>query len=310
MAGHDILLDSGTNEVEIAELVMGEHCFGVNVAKIKEFLPFKDSVVTHMPTGHPSVPGVFSLRGLAVPLIELGKHLNLPPSQPAANQVIVVTEFNAIITAFVVDKIEQIHRLSWDEFKPLNQITAVNPVQITGVVHVQDRDVLILDLEHIVGEIFPQSIINYDEAKLKQAPRIEHREEAKLFFAEDSAIIQKQVVSILNSVGYTDVTSFDNGQQALEAITALKERAQAEGVDPGRYLTLLVTDIEMPQMDGLTLCRKVRQELGLNTPVIIFSSLINEQMAAKCREVGANAYASKPKTEDLIELIDQLCFPQ
>lgn len=307
MSGNDILLESGTNEVEIAEFILGGQSFGINVAKIREFIPFKGLELTHLPDAHPSVPGVFSLRGQAVPLIELERHLGLSHDGDNTNQVVVVTEFNAMISAYVADQIDQIHRISWRDFKPLDQITVEgsDTVQVIGVIEVEGRHILILDLEHIIGEIFPHSIINYDEDALGEPGGDQGRSGVNVFFAEDSAIIRNRVSAILKSVGFAKLQVFENGQLCLEAIQQAVEQSKSGQVQLTDLLNLVVTDIEMPQMDGLSLCRFIKQELKLDIPVLMFSSLINEQMMEKCRQVGAAEMISKPDTERLIELMDQ-----
>lgn len=305
MEKQDILLETGTNEVEVAEFMLCNQNFGVNVAKIREFIPFEGITVSKLPGRHPSVAGVFILRGRSIPLVNLDQHLELNCDEKVENQVVVVTEFNNMTTAFVADFINRIHRVSWSEFKPLNAMLAANATCVVGSVNIEDHEVLILDLEHIIGEIFPESIINYDEAAFAEKPKVENREQAKIFFAEDSAIIRTQVGKILTSVGYEQLTVFENGQMAYDAILALKRQADEEGKDVSQYIDLMLTDIEMPQMDGLALCRHIKKDLGMKVPVVVFSSLINEQMALKCERVGAEAYTAKPETERLIELLDQ-----
>jgi len=306
MAKQEILLETGTNEVEVAEFRLCGQSFGVNVAKIREFIPFEGIKVSKLPGRHPSVAGVFLLRGKSIPLVNLDQHLGIARQQEGhENRVVVVTDFNNMTTAFVADFINRIYRVSWSEFKPLTAMLAASSPCVVGSVSIDDREVLILDLEHIVGEIFPESIINYDEKAFADKPKPGKRSQVKIFFAEDSAIIRKQVGKILRSVGYEQLSVFDNGQTALEAIIQAQAQAESDGQDLSQYLNLVLTDIEMPQMDGLALCRRIKKELGLKVPVVVFSSLINEQMARKCETVGADAYTAKPETERLIELLDQ-----
>lgn len=302
----DILLESGTNEVEIAEIILCGNNFGVNVAKIREFIPYKGIQISQLPGRPPSVAGVFMLRGRSIPLIELDVHLGIKTPHAATEQVIVVTEFNNMTTAFVADYINQIHRVSWTEFKPLNNFLAVNSPFVVGSINLEGREVLILDLEQIVGEIFPESIVNYDRHAFDRAPVLDERGKIKLLFAEDSTLIRTQVSNILRQVGYTGVTVVENGQLAYDHILECVRKAEEEERPITDFFACLLTDIEMPQMDGLTLCRKVKQDLRLKVPVIMFSSLINEQMAAKCQRVGADGYCNKPETEKMIQLIDDL----
>ncbi len=308
MARHEILLDSGTNEVELAEFVLSNNHFGVSVAKIREFIPLEGLTITSMPGQPPSIAGVFLLRGRSIPLLDLGAYLGLPQNPDAHKRVVVVTEFNKLTSAFIADHIQRIHRVSWSDFCPLNHyLAATNPL-VTGSVSLGGKEVLVLDLESIVGDIFPESVINYDESVQEEPSLQQQRGGCRIFFAEDSAVIRSKVSRMLASVGYEGVSTFDNGLEALEAIKNVAAQAQGEGRALGDYVSLVLTDIEMPQMDGLTLCRQVKQDLRLPLPVIIFSSLINQQMAAKCQKVGAEAFASKPETERLLALIDHFCL--
>lgn len=302
----EILLESGTNEVEIAEIMLCDNNFGVNVAKIREFIPYKGITISQLPGRQPSVAGVFMLRGRSIPLIELDVHLGIKTPHAAAEQVIVVTEFNNMTTAFVADYINQIHRVSWADFKPLNNFLSVNSPFVVGSISLEGHEVLILDLEQIVGEIFPESIVNYDEEIFGQAPMLEDRAKVPLLFAEDSTLIRTQVSNILRQVGYTNLTVVENGQLAYEHILSSIAQAEAANLPVPDFFGCLLTDIEMPQMDGLTLCRKVKQDLRLNVPVVMFSSLINEQMALKCQRVGADGYCNKPETAKMIQILDDL----
>lgn len=306
MARGDILLESGTNEVEIAEFELAGQKFGINVAKIREFIPLKGLEISHLPQSPPALDGMFLLRGRSIPLIKLDQHLDLNKKETKGEKVVVVVEFNNLVSAYVADAINQIHRVSWNEFKPLSLGMGVSSSAVTGSINRNDSEILVLDMEHIVGELFPTTIVNYDQERLANRPKPEHRGQVRVVFAEDSAIIRRQVGIILDSLGLADVKVFENGDAAFQAVQAAAEAGENSLDLPD----LIITDIEMPRMDGLTLCRKVKKDLNLDIPVIMFSSLINEQMAAKCRAVGAEAYVSKPDTERLIELIDELTLRQ
>jgi two-component system chemotaxis response regulator CheV len=302
MARGDILLESGTNEVEIAEFVLAGQKFGINVAKIREFIPLKGLTISHLPQTPASLDGVFLLRGRSIPLINLSRHLGLNDQDVEGEKVVVVVEFNNLVSAYVADAINQIHRVSWDEFKPLSYGIGLNSSAVTGSINRNDCEILVLDMEHIVGELFPNTIVNYDQKRFAEAPKPSHREDLSIYFAEDSAIIRNQVSAILRSVGFQNLSVFENGELAFNALKEAADSQESAQNAPN----ILVTDIEMPRMDGLSLCRRTKQDLKLEIPVIMFSSLINEQMAAKCRQVGADAYIAKPETERLISLIDEL----
>jgi two-component system chemotaxis response regulator CheV len=170
----------------------------------------------------------------------------------------------------------------------------------------QGKEVLILDLEQIIGEIFPESIVNYNRHNFQGDNIIPERGLAHLVFAEDSTLIRSQVSQILRQVGYTGITVVENGMLAYKHILQCREKAEEENRPITDFFSGLLSDIEMPQMDGLTLCRKIKQELNIKVPIVMFSSLINEQMAIKCQRVGADGYCNKPETEKLIGLLDDL----
>lgn len=311
MSDQEILLESGTNEVEIAELILGSQHFGVNVAKIKEFVQYDRLTITKPPGRHPSVQGVFLLRDKTVPLIDLNVHLNIKGKRHAGRQIVLITEFNDIIMGFVIDAVDRIHRVSWKDIQPLSSMLQTHPLPVTGSINIEGTEILILDLERIVAEIVPSAGFGtpVSEQKPIEINKEEARKLSKVLLAEDSTTIRNHIIKSLSSVGYKNITAFENGQKAYDAVVALKKRVETEGLKITDILNLAILDIEMPQMDGLTLCKKIKTELGLSSiPVIIFSSLITEQMVEKCKKMGADGYITKPSMLELIDLIDKFCL--
>ncbi|MBI4664810.1 MAG: chemotaxis protein CheV [Nitrospinae bacterium] len=303
MNGQEILLESGTNEFEIVEFFVGSQSYGVNVAKVREIIQYDGKSITPIPEHHPAMLGLYYLRNETFPLIDLASILKNEHVSNSDRRVILVCEFNTLVNGFLVDGVRQIHRCSWESVKPVANFVSQYRPMITSTVHFEDRQILILDLEHIISTIYPQSAVTYDEDNLPASSL--RREEAQIIVAEDSPLIRDAVIKILKKVGYTNLTVFTNGKDAFAKVMEIKEEAESQRVPIKKFISGILTDIEMPQMDGLTLCRKVKMDAGIDLPVIMFSSMINEQMAMKCREVGANAYTTKPQTSQLIELIDQ-----
>ncbi|KPA16977.1 Chemotaxis protein cheV [Candidatus Magnetomorum sp. HK-1] len=313
MAGNkEILLESGTNELEIAEFMLGTQSFGINVAKIREFVPYDSSAVTKVPNSPASMVGVFLLRGRTIPLINLNLHLERDEDYESERPVVLVTEFNTLVNGFIIDAISQIHRLSWNDIKSLNPMLQKHTTRFTGTVNVKDKEVLIMDLEYIISEIFPErmrGLTHIDAAALSDEEIANRRGSGKIVIAEDSPMIRNMIVKTIGSAGYTDIESFENGESAYNYIKKTKEKAEQQGKKLLDIVSLAVTDIEMPRMDGLTVCRSVREELKeTSIPIIIFSSLINEQMAIKCKTVGANAHVTKPQMGELVGIMDNLIF--
>jgi len=309
----EILLESGTNEVEIAEFILGNQSFGINVAKIREFVPYDIASVTKVPNSPPSMVGVFLLRGRTIPLIDLNAHLGRTHKYTESERpVVLVTEFNTLVNGFIIDAINQIHRLSWSDVKSLNPILKKHTTRFTGTVNVKDKEVLIMDLEYIVSEIFPEKMRGLTQLKdeiVTEEDEETRRGSNQIVIAEDSSMIRKMITKTIGSSGYTNLKSFDNGESAYLYVKAAKEKAESQGKKLMDYIALAVSDIEMPRMDGLTFCRNVREELNEKKfPVVIFSSLINEQMAIKCRSVGANAHVTKPQMGELVDIMDNLIF--
>jgi len=303
MAQSDILLESGTNEFEIVEFVVGLQSYGVNVAKVREIIQYDQKFMTPIPEHHPAVIGLYSLRGDTFPLIDLSSTLKSEGDKTSTRRVIMVCEFNTLVNGFLVDGVRRIHRRSWEDVKPVGVIAGQGKSPITSTVNVDDKQMLILDLESIIADIYPASTMMIKEGA--SADMAAKREEIKLIFAEDSSMIRDTVTAILKKVGYVNTTAVKDGKEAYDLILDMKARADRNRTTIREYLSGLITDIEMPRMDGLTLCKKVKVEMGLSIPVIIFSSMINEQMAVKCREVGADAFITKPKSSELVEIIDR-----
>jgi two-component system chemotaxis response regulator CheV len=303
MAQSDILLESGTNEFEIVEFFVAQQSYGVNVGKVREIIQHNQKFVTPIPEHHPAVIGLYSLRGETFPLIDLSVTLKSQGDKSSTRRVIMICEFNTLVNGFLVDGVRQIHRKSWEDVKPVVGLAGQGKAMITSTVNIGDQQMLILDLESIIAEICPPSTMTMDEGV--PAHTAARREGAKLIFAEDSPIIRDAVTAILRKVGYVNTTAVRDGKEAYDLIVDMKEKADRNRTTVREYLSGVITDIEMPRMDGLTLCKKIKVEMGLSIPVIIFSSMINEQMAVKCREVGADAFLTKPKSAELVEIIDR-----
>ena len=315
-SSHEILLESGTNEMEILEFYLGKQSFGLNVQKLIEIIPYDEKRRTAIPQSLPSVLGVFEVRGQSIPLIDLGLHLQKIPEQDIVGEVrkiVLVCKFNKRTNAFLVDGVNQIHRHSWNDVIPMAFYLDQYRPRFTGSVSIDKREILIVDLEHVVSEIDPELTINQDGFssvpfdEKRHENRKESRENIGLMLAEDSSVIRLSIQKVLSESGYKKLKTFPDGEDCYGAVVRLLKECNGSEEELLKHLDLLITDIEMPRMDGLTLCRKIREELGLkNLKIVMFSSLITEQMAHKCDSVGADGYMSKPEIHELIDLVDNL----
>ncbi len=302
----DILLDTGTNEVEILEFILGEQGFGINVAKVLQIIAFDEARFTVLPEENKAILGVLLWQGKTIPLIHLAVALKRREQGPWARPIVLVTRFNEVTNGFLVSDVNKIHRVSWERITPISPVLSGHSSNITGSVTIAGQELLLVDFEYLVAALFPGVRMERNLTDAHVGKEL-HRHEMRIVFAEDSTFIRENIVTLLTQVGYTQVTAFENGQEAFAHIEQLKREAERERRPVASAINLVITDIEMPKMDGLTLCRRIKQDLQLTEiPVVLFSSLIDEQMASKCREVGAAAYTCKPKISELISLLDRL----
>ncbi|MDQ8203821.1 chemotaxis protein [Pelagicoccus sp. SDUM812003] len=304
----DILLEAGTNEVEVFEFNLGGHHYGVNVAKVNQIIQRDQVKITRTDCPPHGVLGTITFRGKPTMTLDLRSVLGIYGEEPDPSRALMlVTQFNDQVVAFAIDGAERIHRVSWEKFEPISSNFAQENPYVNGIIRLDDRLVLILDLEYILTLINPRLGMTVDTQKLQKIEEeFKPRDHIKILFAEDSAMIRKMVHGQLMDVGFTNVDLATNGSEALDKVRRAKEESDASGTPFSEYYDLILTDIEMPVMDGLTFCKRVKQELALETPVIVFSSLINDQMIAKCKAVGANGWGTKPKVNLIVNIIDRL----
>jgi two-component system chemotaxis response regulator CheV len=303
MAQTNILLESGTNELEIVEFHLTEpgYCgyYGVNVAKVVEIIRMQP--VTVMPQmRHPAVMGAFSHRtGKIVPLINLTRYLD-KEAAPTETPKSIVTEFNKINTGFQVSGDNRIHRLSWNDVEePGAFLQNMSRDSITGVVRLEGHVVFLLDMEKIVADIDPDLSIHLETLHhdLLSDGRI-----FTILHADDSANVRSLVKDLLEQSGHFKVLQTTNGEEAWDSLEKLRDKAAAEGKSIWDIVQAGVSDIEMPRMDGLTLCRKIQEDQDLKVlPVALFSSIVSETLAHRGRTVGANAQFAKPDLQMLSE---------
>lgn len=293
----NILLENGTNELEVLEFkVYGNH-YGINVAKIREILPYQK--ITPVPNTHPFVEGIFMPRDEIITVIDLRKSLGQIEDSDTTNDMLIITNFNRLKVAFHVSGVVGIHRVSWTEIiKPDSTISDQNRGMSTGVIRIDEKLVIVLDFEKIVTDISPETGL-----KVSDIERLGKRERnnVPILIAEDSHLLSKLIVESLHKAGYSNITVKDNGQEAWDYLLALKSDGRTEEVK------CIITDIEMPLMDGHRLTKLVKtDEVLKEKPLIIFSSLINEEMRVKGTNLGADAQITKPEIGGLVELIDSL----
>ncbi len=294
---NNILLESGSNELEVLEFVIQGNHYGINVEKVREILTYQE--ITPIPNSHPCIEGIFMPRGEIITVIDLFQALGFS-NYNKENNFLIVTNFNNLNIAFDVQTVLGIHRVSWSEVvKPDSTVSGPGTGVATGIIKNRDNLLIILDFERIVEGICPETSL-----KVSQIDGLESRErnEIPILVAEDSMMLCQLIKDSLNRAGYTKLTIKNNGQEAWEYLSELKRK---NGVEYGAKC--IITDIEMPQMDGHRLLKLVRDTEGLkHIPVIVFSSLINDDMKRKGELLGANAQITKPEIGKLVSILDSL----
>ena len=292
----NILLESGTNELEILEFALGNNHYGINVAKIKEILQYMP--VTPVPNAHPCVEGIFMPRDTMISVINLRRCLGMPDGENEG--LFIITNFNKLNIAFHVDEVIGIHRVSWEEIiKPDSTINGEGGSTSTGVIKMNGKLIVILDFESIVSGISPETgLRTADIDNLKERDR----SDSTVLIAEDSPLLSKLITDCLRKAGYENLIVNTNGQEAWDKICELKDRGTL--LDD---VQCIITDIEMPQMDGHRLTKLCKSDDTIKKiPLVIFSSLVNDEMRRKGEMLGADAQLTKPEIGMLVDAIDRL----
>lgn len=296
----NILLENGTNELEVLEFMLEGRHYGINVAKIREIISYQEA--TPVPNSHPSIEGIFMPRDTMITAINLRNCLQLREYEESekASSLFIITNFNKLDIAFHVDSVLGIHRVSWNNIiKPGNTVSTSEDGVSTGIIKIDGRLIIILDFEKIVTDINPETGLKMSEIEAlgERAPR-----ETPILIAEDSPLLNKLIVNSLKQAGYTNLIHTENGKQAYDVI----QQCKADGTLKD-HVRCIITDIEMPEMDGHRLTKLVKEdEATKDIPIVIFSSLVNEEMKRKGDALGADAQLSKPEIGNLVHIVDEL----
>lgn len=303
MSQTNILLEVGTNELEVVEFILDEQVSGrlepysghyaVNVAKVLEIIRLPK--ITELPhVSHPAVLGAFNLRSQIIPLVDLSLWLGKTKVEKQEGKVI-VTEFNSVVTAFLVSGVNRIHRINWQEVEsPGPYLSSFSSDCITGVINLEGRIVFVLDLEKIVADLNPELGLRMDQDLEKHLGGA-----YKAMIADDSSLIRNMLRDLLEKAGFVVETN-THGQELWDRLQNLRQLARKNNVALTDYVQVIIADIEMPTMDGLTLCKKIKDDAELSVlPVILFSSLITDKLRHKGLAAGADDQISKPEVTQL-----------
>jgi two-component system chemotaxis response regulator CheV len=277
---------AGSNKMELLLFSLGTHeTFGINVFKVREVSPTPPITMTpNMPTG---VEGVISLRGSIIPVISLAYFIKLEDAPKGVGETMIVTEFSRHTQGFLVQDVDRIIRVDWDKVKPPENMLAGQDGMITAITELDDgRLVSILDVERVLVEVL-------GEKPMPTLPTMEAGREATVFFADDSAVARKEIVSVLDKLGMKYIQSND-GLEAWTKLTGMANRAGAERAPLKNQIQLILVDAEMPEMDGYVLTRNIKSDKRFaGIPVVMHSSLSSDANRTMGQQVGVDAYVAK-----------------
>lgn len=295
----EILLESGINELEIMEFTIGNEMFGINVAKVREIM--KIEPLKPMQKANEYVEGIFKPRDKVLTVINLAAYLNLGESEKPERDIFIIAGFNNSEYAFHVHTVVGIDRISCTQLrKPDPVIFGGKEGVATGIVEIDNKLITILDFEAIIAELCPETSIQISDIERLDDKA---RNSKHILIAEDSLLLSKMIVEALNKAGYVNTIKVDNGQEAWDFLTEIRDG----GDRLEDHVNCIITDIEMPQMDGHRLTKLVKSDPVLKSlPLIIFSSLISAEMRIKGKEIGADEQISKPEIGKLVSIIDDL----
>lgn len=312
-----ILLESGTNELEIIEFQLrkqlpngGEKVshYGINVAKVREVIRVPET--TDYPNPQPHLVGVFSLRDSLIPLVDLSGWLGIKSAGEHERKNVIVTDFNRMSNGFLVDGVSRIHRISWEEVESPSQFLESGEQDcVVAVVRREKRLIMILDFEKIIADINPELSMEKYNVKEDRKVIIDDRMTAKrqantLLVVDDSAFIRKLIETTLRTAGYNVIAAKD-GADAYEILTEFAMVAKEENLPVSDLVSMIVSDVEMPRMDGLHLLKRLRADAAYKTtPILMFSSIMSDDNRQKALALGANDTMTKPEIGKLVNMVD------
>lgn len=295
-----VLTDTGTGEVDVIVFLVNNNRYCINVLKAREIIQLQE--VRSSTDANKSILGITSVRDQIMTIIDLSYILDKEVTKEPEGKLALICEFNTAQVMFTVDHIEGIERVKWSDIvKPdpflKGSLSVGNILTDKGIL-------LMLDFEKIITDLNEQDN-PYEKCKSEVTLKAE-RSSKKIYIADDSKTVRGLLEEVLVAAGYDNLHTFDNGQEVLEALMQLKEEKSR---DFKEEVDLLITDIEMPFLDGHTVTRRIKEDEVLSAlPVVIFSSLITDDLYHKGCTVGADNQISKPSIHELIDAVDALVF--
>lgn len=306
----NILLEVGTNELEVITFSLEwvdpttkekqKGSYGINAAKVRELVALPEDV-TEVVDSPAAVRGVFLLRDRTIPLIDLCTWFDYQVDMTDMDRrkwVVIVAELNGKPFGFISHGVDKVYRISWSQISPPPEILSGSQ-SITGICQLNDQLIQMIDFEKIISEIDPTMEIK-SSMEEKEVHEIEEKYDKSVLVVDDSQVVRIQVIRTLEGDGFK-VVSHNDGLAAWEYLEELRESGELE-----KKILAVISDIEMPRMDGHNFCRRFRQQPAYDKiPILLFSSMINEALRRKGEALGADDQVTKPELDELIERMEK-----
>ncbi|MDR0325191.1 MAG: chemotaxis protein [Oscillospiraceae bacterium] len=296
-------VEDGTSILELLEFTIAGNLFGINVAKVTEIMQYRK--LTPMASSHPSIEGVFKPRDKIITVVNLPYYMGLAERENSERDMLMLTNFSNMDAAFHVHTVEAMHRIKWSDVeKPDATVYGGMDSLVTGNAKIGSKLVTVIDFERVLFDISPATGLQLSEIA-EMGSR--ERSEKPIVIAEDSVFLQRMLIEAMEKAGYSNVRPFNNGRDAWEYLEKASEDCVTQGIPIESKVAAVITDIEMPRMDGHHLTKLIKSEKSLGKlPVIVFSSLIDESMQTRGEALGVDAHLSKPQIGMLVATLDRL----
>lgn len=284
---------AGHNRLELLLFrLAGKQRFGINVFKVQEVIQCPP--LTQIPGSHPVVRGIANMRGKTITVMDLSQAIGGPPLGDISGRFVIITEYNRRIQGFLVGSVDRIVNMNWEEILPPPK-GAGGGSYMTAVTRVDDELVEIIDVEKVLKEIVGGSE-EVSEGVIEEEVRDELQ---RVLVADDSSVARNQIRRVLEQLG-VETTICNDGKQALDQLKAWVD----EGIDIDEYLSLIISDVEMPVMDGYTLTTEIKKNPALsNLHVILHTSLSGVFNQAMIERVGADGFLAKFEPDELATIV-------
>ena len=296
----------GANKLEILLFTLGtdmatqrKETFGINVFKVREVMRIPQ--ITRAPDMPDSVEGMVSLRGILVPVIDLAKHIGIQTDIPP--NIMIVTEYNGHTQGFLVGEVDTILRIDWSEMRvPPAMLTARMGGLVTAVTELQDkRLVMMLDVEKILSET-----THFDDSHLFASLTPLEKRNRTILYADDSSVARNQIERTLEALEVKGISTM-NGKQAWVELQKIASQAELAGRPVSDYIQVILTDVEMPEMDGYVLTKNVKTDIRFSgIPVLMHSSLSSEANRSLGLSIGVDEYVPKFEPHRLAEVLARM----